>query len=108
MFLISSDSGAFGIVLLGVVMIACILIFGLIIPAKKRARFNDVRDNLKVGMSEDEMIGNFGQPAKSVVIADGTKVVLYLHGRERHVRGNIEVDSIIIVIVDGIIASVSI
>lgn len=100
------DGGTVSIILLAVVFIVIVTIFGLIKPAIKKSNFNNAKDNIRIGMTEDEMIRICGEPKNSIIVDDTTKVVLYSCGYERYIRGNIETREILAVIKDNEITSI--
>lgn len=100
------DGSVTGIILMGVVFIALVIVFGIVMPAMKKSAFNNVKDNIKIGMTENEMIRICGQPKNCIVVDDNTKVVLYSCGYERYIRGNIVTHEVLAVIKDNEIISV--
>lgn len=102
-----SDGGAMGMLILFAVFIVLVAVFGIMMPILKKSRFNDIKEQIRIGMTEDEMREKFGDPVKTVVVNDDTKVVLYSHGEEWIIRGNIRTKEILAVIVDGVITSIT-
>lgn len=90
-----------------IVMCGIIIVFGIIRPLKLKSKFNTLCNQIRVGMTEDEMVLEFGAPSKTVTVSEDIKVVSYLYSED---RGRVRMPAsyqLLIVIEEGIVRNFS-
>ena len=107
LYLFCADSSfTFFIVFITLLLSAVMATVCFIIPHSKREKFIRTKNELKVGMTEEEMIKKFGEPTKITIVDDETKFISYIHS-ERGYAWEVDTKEIHVVIKDGIIIKIS-
>ncbi|MDE7337225.1 MAG: DUF2845 domain-containing protein [Clostridia bacterium] len=89
-----------------VIFIIAMSVYVLVTHYSRTIRFKNVKDCLKVGMTESEMIEKCGSPSSSIDVYENTKVVSYMYSKE-FIRGLTKNYQILAVIEDGVVVNVS-
>lgn len=69
--------GAILYIILAFFLLVVVVFLCIIKPASKKHEYSDKRDNIYVGMSEEDLIQSCGMPSKTIVIDDDCKLVSY-------------------------------
>lgn len=89
------------------IMLVIIVIFGIIRPLKVKSKFSMICNQIRIGMSEEEMVSEFGAPSKTISVNEDIKAVSYTYSED---KGRIRQPAnyqILIMIEEGIIRNIS-
>lgn len=100
-------SANFILMLIPFIVMLGILIAFVIMRLKLKSKFNTICNQIRIGMTEEEMVSEFGAPSKTVTVSEDIKVVSYMYSEDRGRARQLANYQVLIVIEEGIVRNFS-